>query len=147
MMDVVTGKVKFGFLMLFVSLLASGCASRPKNIGASYVSPVQYQSYTCDQIEQELARVTRRGSELYGTLDKKAGTDAMQMGVGLVLFWPTLFLLEGGDGPEAQEYARLKGEKEALEKIAIKKNCDLEVRDFVPSESTDSNPTTEERDN
>jgi len=27
---------------------------------------------------------------------------------------PTLLLLEGGDGAQAQEYARLKGEREAI---------------------------------
>ena len=47
------------------------------------------------------------------------------MGVGLILFWPALFFLEGGDGPEAQEYARLKGEREAIERSSIKKKCTL----------------------
>lgn len=47
------------------------------------------------------------------------------MAVGMILFWPTLFFLEGGDGPEAAEYSRLKGEKGALEKIAVQKECGL----------------------
>ena len=46
-----------------------------------------------------------------------------QMGVGLVLFWPTLFFLEGGDGAEAAEYARLKGERDALEQAYTQKKC------------------------
>lgn len=56
------------------------------------------------------------------------------MGVGLVLFWPTLFMLEGGDGPEAAEYARLKGEYEALRKVAIEKKCDLSLLPPSPEE-------------
>jgi hypothetical protein len=47
------------------------------------------------------------------------------MAVGLVLFWPALFFLEGGDGPEAAEYACLKGEVDALEQVAIQKKCDM----------------------
>jgi len=38
------------------------------------------------------------------------------------LFWPALFFLDG-DNPQAVEYARLKGERETLEKVAIDKNC------------------------
>lgn len=49
------------------------------------------------------------------------------MAVGMLLFWPTLFFLEGGDGPQAAEYARLKGEVDALEKVAIAKKCDMTV--------------------
>jgi len=45
------------------------------------------------------------------------------MGVGLVLFWPALFFLIGDDKKE--ELARLKGEYEALEKIAIQKDCNI----------------------
>ena len=45
------------------------------------------------------------------------------MGVGLILFWPALFALEGGDGPDAEEYRRLKGEVDALQTVSVKKKC------------------------
>ena len=105
--------------------LLSACASQPENIATAYVSPLQYQDYSCKQIGMEMNSVARRASELQGTLKKKADNDAVQMGVGLVLLWPTLFALEGGDGAEAAEYSRLKGEYEALEKSAIAKTCSL----------------------
>jgi len=41
-----------------------------------------------------------------------------------VLFWPALFFLEGGDDYRAGEYARLKGERLALEDAAVMKKCD-----------------------
>ena len=69
----------------------------------------------------------RRASELHGQLKKTADNDAAQMGVGLILFWPVLFFLEGGDGPQAAEYARLKGERDALEEVAIFKKCDSDM--------------------
>jgi len=102
----------------------SGCASSPDKMSAAYVSPIQYQDYDCKQVGAELTRVSRRAQELYGQLDKTASNDAAQMAVGMVLFWPALFFLEGGDGPEAAEYTRLKGEREALEQVAIQKHCD-----------------------
>lgn len=111
-----------------LGLLAAGCATQPNKIAAVYVSPVQYQSYSCNQVEAEMERVSRRANVLQASLKKTADADAAQMGVGLILFWPTLFFLEGGDGPEAQEFARLKGEKEALEKVAVQKECGLKFR-------------------
>jgi hypothetical protein len=62
---------------------------------------------------------------LYNSLAAEAGADTAQMAIGLVLFWPALFFLEGGDGPEAAEYARLKGEYEALRKIAVQRKISL----------------------
>ena len=45
------------------------------------------------------------------------------MAVGMLLFWPALFFLEGGDSPEAAEYSRLKGEVEALNEASMLKKC------------------------
>ncbi len=112
---------------LFVTLAmlsVSACASNPDKISSSYVSPIQYSDYSCKQVALEMGNVSRRVSELYGSLDKEASADTAQMAIGLVLFWPALFFLEGGDGPQAAEYARLKGEREALETVAVQKNCD-----------------------
>jgi hypothetical protein len=52
------------------------------------------------------------------------------MALGLVLFWPALFFI-GGDGPEAQEYGRLKGEYDALEKASIQEECGYEFKELV----------------
>ncbi len=108
----------------------AGCASQPDEISTVYVSELQYQKYDCEQLMEESSRVSRRASDLHGQLKKTADDDAVQMGVGLILLWPTLFFLEGGDGVQAQEYARLKGEKEAIEKISIQKKCGI---NFAPA--------------
>ena len=111
--------------VLVLLTVISACASQPDDIGTAHVSEIQFQNHSCDQLRQELTRVSRRVSELHGSLKKTADNDAAQMGIGLILFWPTLFFLEGGDGPQAQEYARLKGEREAIERASIKKKCTL----------------------
>lgn len=111
-------------LTVFIVLILAACATPPDKIASAYVSPVQYADYSCKQVAREMERVSHRASDLYGSLDKTASNDSAQIAVGLVLFWPTLLFLEGGDGPQAAEYARLKGEREALEQVAIEKDCD-----------------------
>jgi hypothetical protein len=100
------------------------CASKSEDIEAQYVSPLNYQHYSCDQLAQEGACVSRRAAELAGAVDNTAKDDAVLTGVGVVLFWPALLFLEG-DGPQAAEYARLKGERDAIEQAAIEKNCEI----------------------
>jgi hypothetical protein len=114
--------------------LLGGCASSTKDLAPSYISPLQYQSYSCRQIEDEMQSVSAHVSEVGGVVDNNASGDAMKMGVGLVLFWPTLFFLDG-DGQQAAEYSRLKGEFDALEKASIKKDCDIDVEDIRPKET------------
>jgi len=74
-------------------------------------------------IAMETDRVSRRVQSLNATLKKTASDDSAQMAVGMILFFPALFFLEGGDGPDAQEYARLKGESDALQTAAVQKKC------------------------
>jgi hypothetical protein len=108
--------------LLVISFLA-GCATSPDRISAAYVSPLSYQQYTCDQIGEELLRVNQKVMEVTGQQQKEANKDAIAMGVGLVLFWPALFFLIGTDKKE--ELSRLKGEYDALEQSAIKKECGI----------------------
>ena len=110
-----------GLLAVCETLVA--CASPPEKIPAQYVSELQYQSYDCQQLEMEARRISARTGELYQSVKKLSDNDSAQMGVGHILFWPTLFFLEGGDGPEAAEYSRLQGEADAMERAAISKKC------------------------
>lgn len=108
-------------------LVLAGCASSANEITAQYVSPIQYQTYTCQQIGLEAERISHRAAQLAGVQDDKATNDAVAMGVGLVLFWPSLFFIKG-DGQTAAELGRLRGEFEALEQASIQKNCGIQFR-------------------
>lgn len=96
-----------------VLAFTSACATAPANISAQYISPMQYQSYSCPQIQAELRRVSRQVSTVTGQQQDKANSDLLAMGVGLVLFWPALFFLASGNDKK-DELGRLKGEYEAL---------------------------------
>jgi len=82
----------------------------------------------------EMDYVGQRTQELYLRLKKKASGDKWKTGIGLILFWPALLALEGGDGPEAVEYARLKGEYEALRQSAVRRKVSFERLPPSPEE-------------
>ncbi len=119
-----------------ISVALMGCATSSKNIATSYISPLQYQSYDCDQLAGEIQRVQVRASQLGGTLDKAATNDKWLMAGGLILFWPVLFALGGTNNQEA-EYARLKGEHDAIAQSAVVKKCPGVVVQSAPSPATD----------
>lgn len=100
----------------------TGCSTASKDITPTYASPLQYQNYDCDQLQAENLRLAVRVSQLGGRLDEAASNDKAIGVVGAVLFWPALFALGGTKGQEA-EYARIKGEHDALQSAAIQKKC------------------------
>jgi len=120
-------------LPLATLTILSACAKGTADITPQYTSPMQYNSYSCSQIEKEMQVVARHVSSVGGEVDKQHSNDQARMGVGLVLLWPTLFFLDG-DTPQAVEYARLQGEFDALEKAAIQKDCHITVERPKPAE-------------
>jgi hypothetical protein len=113
---------KTAVTIVVIGMLISGCATSSDKIAASYVSPMQYQSYDCEQIATEGARLSQRVMSLQGQVDKAASNDKALTGVGVILFFPVLFALGGNQQQEA-EYGRLKGEYEALQQTAVLKKC------------------------
>jgi len=122
-------------LIAAAAISLTACATQPDEIQTASVSTLQYMNHDCGQLSLEADRISTRTNELYHNLKKTADNDEVQMGVGLILLWPTLFFLEGGDGPEAQEYARLKGEREAIEKVAIQKKCSIQFQSITKAEN------------
>jgi hypothetical protein len=83
-------------LLLLQRLALAGCASKSSEIAPTYVSPIQYQSYTCAQLAEEAQRVSAAAVTATGVQDKQATNDAVATGVGVIIFWPALFFI-GGD--------------------------------------------------
>lgn len=110
-------------LTLAATLVISGCASKSHELQAAHVSTSGYKKLECKELHAELQGNINRTNELTGILDEKASNDEAAMAIGMILFWPALFALEGGDGIEAAEYSRLKGEINAIEEVAILNEC------------------------
>lgn len=113
---------KLALTLLSISVSLVGCATSSKDVATNYVSPIQFQSYDCDQLQSEAARIQSRVSQLGGRLDEAASNDKAIAGVGMILFWPALFAL-GGTKQQEAEYARLKGEYDAIQQSSINKKC------------------------
>jgi uncharacterized protein YceK len=103
-------------------LVLAGCASKSEDITAAYVSPVAYQSYTCDQLQQEAEGISARAAQAAGQQDKARKNDQVKTAVGVVLFWPVLLFNEG-DGRNAAELSNLKGQMNAIQTASTKKKC------------------------
>lgn len=102
--------------VLAVASLAA-CAKAPESIAPSYVSEVQYQSYSCTQLGQEKARL-----EQAYAVTAKAQNDARTGDAwGVFLIGMPTSSLSGGN--VAAEVASLKGQMVAVDKTIITKNC------------------------
>ena len=127
---------RVGFRVMGLGLAAtlmSACASQPEELQASYTSDLRFQDWSCRNLATEAASIERRVSELHGSLKETAGNDQTQMANGFILFWPALFFLEGGDGAEAAEFTRQKGERDAIDRVARFKGCSEVPHQAKPS--------------
>jgi hypothetical protein len=111
--------------ILGAASILAGCATRSGDIAAAYVSPIQYQTYSCAQLREEAARVSSRAAIASGTQDQNATNDAVATGVALVLFWPAAFMVKGNSA-NAQEVAQLKGDMDAIEQANVQKKCGIQ---------------------
>ena len=116
--------IKQSIAVAVAAVLLTGCATNPNQIAPSYVSPVLYNNLTCEQLAGEAARVSSAAAAASGVQKTQAGKDAAMVGIGLVLFWPSLFFI-GGDKQSAAEVARLKGEMNAIEAANVQKQCGI----------------------
>ena len=112
---------KILFYLLILSFVA-GCSTASKDIVPTYVSPLQYSDYDCEQLKTEIIRINTRVNTISGKLDKNRESDNVTTGVTMLLFWPAVFFL-GGTKEQEAEFARLKGESQAVEQVSIQKKC------------------------
>ena len=101
----------------------------------SYVSPLQYQNLSCQQLGAEAERISRRASEAAGVQDTTRTNDAWGDRRGHRSVLPAAFFVKG-DGQNAAELARLKGEFEAIEQASIQKSCGLRFQRAPPPETS-----------
>jgi hypothetical protein len=109
------------------AVLAAGCASKSADVAPSYVSPMQYQHYDCQQLTAEGKRVSMAAHEAAGVQASNRTKDVVATTVGVVVLWPVLFAVSG-DNAKTAELARLKGEMGAIEQASIQKRCGISFR-------------------
>jgi hypothetical protein len=124
--------MRIAIFALAGACLLAGCAKDASQVGATYVSPILYENYTCPQLAEEAQRVSSRAAQASGVQDQKATNDKIAMGVGLVVFWPALLFTKGNDETTA-ELARLKGQMDAIEQASIRKRCGITFQHAPPA--------------
>jgi hypothetical protein len=118
-------------LSVLAALALAGCASSSADITPAYVSPVIYQSYTCQQLALEAQGVSARAAQLTGAQNKQRTNDAVATTAAIVIFWPAAFLV-GGDKQTAAELAQMKGQMNAIEQASIAKKCGIQFQHEPP---------------
>src|SRR3954468_18392231 len=119
-----------GIVALCAALM--GCASSASDIAPAYVSPVAYQSYTCQQLALEAQSVSARAATLSGAQDSQRSKDQLATAAAIVIFWPAAFLV-GGDKQTAAELAQMKGQMTAIEQASIARKCNIEFQKPPPA--------------
>jgi hypothetical protein len=71
----------------------AGCASSAADITPTYVPPVQYQSYNCQQLALEAQSISARAAALSGAQDSQRTKDGVATAAAIVIFWPAAFFV------------------------------------------------------
>jgi hypothetical protein len=121
---------RWGIAALAATALC-GCASKSNEVSAAYVSPIQYQNYTCQQLGMEAQALSARAAIVSGAQDQKRTNDQLATAAAVVVFWPAAFFV-GGDGPTAAELGQLKGQLVAVEQASIMKKCAIQFQGQRP---------------
>ena len=112
-------------LLLFLGVAA--CAPTPESIQPAYISEVPYQSWTCQQLGEELGRL----SNALSTASSQQNTARSNDIAGVILLGLPVGSMSGQS--ITPQIARYKGEQEAVNKAMIKNSCG-EVRRLYPPE-------------
>jgi len=100
-----------------LAAIVAGCAKSPESISPSYISEVGYQSWSCQQLIEEQARL----ADAYTTAAKQQNQARTNDAVGVLLIGLPVASMSGDN--IAPEIGRLKGEQEAVRKTIVRKKC------------------------
>jgi hypothetical protein len=103
---------------LILLALLTGCAASPEDIAATYTSGDQYKGWSCEKIVAERKGVV---SDLAVASAKQAETRSDDIAGVIVLALPVGSMSRNED--QEPKIARLKGERDALDRIAKQNNC------------------------
>jgi hypothetical protein len=119
-------------MRIFGIAALGGCASSAADITPTYVSPITYQSFTCQQLGQETQAISARAAALSGAQDSQRTRDTVvATTAAVIIFWPAAFLV-GGDKQTAAKLAQMKGQMIAVEQASIQKNCGIKFEGQRP---------------
>lgn len=109
-------------------LLFVGCASKTVDIKPQKITKEKsdlYSKYSCNQINTALGILEKRAQRIARVQNDNAASDRVLLSWGWILYGvPYLFL--DGNGEAKKEFEVILGEKEALENLAVEKDCNFD---------------------
>jgi uncharacterized protein YcfL len=126
--------VRKSVVAVLAALLLAGCASSAADVAPAYVSPIQYQTFTCPQLAAEAQRVSAAAVAASGAQDSQRTKDALATTAAVIVFWPAAFFVQG-DKQNAAQLAQLKGQMDAIQQESIAKNCGIQFQTAPPPKS------------
>jgi hypothetical protein len=117
-------------------LAASACAPTPESIAPAYVSEVPYQSFTCEQLGEEQARLNQALATASGQQNSARSNDV----AGIILLGLPVGSMSGQS--IAPQIALYKGQVEAVHRASIRKSCP-ELTRILPSGVTPGTPVVQ----
>jgi hypothetical protein len=118
-------KSKITGILVAAAALAA-CAAKPESIAPAYVSSVPYESWTCRQLAEETVRVEQALAGASALQEKARGYDI----AGVILLGLPVSSLSGDN--VAPQIATLKGQRDTVAQVMIKKNCSTEMAAAAP---------------
>lgn len=122
------------FVAMAAGLALSACATKSADVAPAYVSPLQYQTFSCSQLAEEAQRVSAAATAASGAQDSQATKDAVVTTAAVIVFWPAAFFVQG-DKQNAAQLAQLKGQMDAIQQESIRKNCAITFQHAPPPPS------------
>ncbi len=119
--DIKDRKSDFGRVatVLLVTAMMAGCAANPEDIAPEFIDESRYQNLNCEQFQAERSRVEADLTTASARQKEKRSDD-----VAGVIFLALPLGSMSSDEDLEPEIARLKGERDALDRGAKLKNCD-----------------------
>lgn len=120
------------------SLALSACASTAHDVAAKPVPMSVYKTLQCQQLTIEYRRVSEHADKLADDIDQGVMAERIKMGVGVVLFWPALLLMNG-ETESHHQLAGLKGERQTLANSIKARKCPSNQQQVQTETQTRSN--------
>ena len=114
-------------ILLVLAGLTVACMNTPSRVVTTATVPIftaAYDAFSCDQLYSEARRIAGQMHDIAGVRDEDAQTERLEF-VGGVLYWPVLFLVDGGSDSKAarEEYDQLKNRLLSLTDWEVKGQC------------------------
>lgn len=106
---------KFLFVVTAIAM-ATGCASRPESIPASYVDTARYSSSSCDSLQSQMVNAQEELRVVSDKQDTAANVDAGSVFLALIP-------VSAFNGDHEAEVAESKGKVNAIESAQIQNKC------------------------